>query len=99
MESANRTAAAAAVDQTRNGGGLAKPSRTVALGAVAAAGRIGGAGGAIRGDPPSVPARGPAPSNAIRATREIADACTFSLDDFKYQYPNEPVPHGHTPDG
>ncbi|MEN0040039.1 MAG: error-prone DNA polymerase [Pseudomonadota bacterium] len=37
--------------------------------------------------------------HAIAATRAIADACTFSLDNFEYQYPNEPVPHGKTPDG
>ena len=28
---------------------------------------------------------------------EIADACTFSLDELKYEYPDEPVPHGKTP--
>ena len=28
---------------------------------------------------------------------EIADACTFSLDELKYEYPDEPVPAGKTP--
>ncbi|MEL6504875.1 MAG: error-prone DNA polymerase [Pseudomonadota bacterium] len=36
--------------------------------------------------------------HAIAATRQIADACTFTLDTFQYQYPNEPVPEGKTPD-
>ena len=34
--------------------------------------------------------------HAIRATREVADACTFSLDDLKYQYPHEIVPEGRS---
>ncbi|TRW99616.1 DNA polymerase III subunit alpha [Paracoccus sp. M683] len=36
--------------------------------------------------------------HAIRATREIADACAFSLEDLRYEYPNEAVPHGRTAD-
>ena len=35
--------------------------------------------------------------HAIRATRDVADACTFSLDDLKYQYPSEVIPDGCTP--
>jgi error-prone DNA polymerase len=35
--------------------------------------------------------------DALRHTIEIADACTFSLDELKYEYPEEPVPHGKTP--
>ena len=37
--------------------------------------------------------------DAIRATREVADACTFSLTELKYEYPHEPVPEGRTRDG
>ena len=37
--------------------------------------------------------------HAIRATREIVKACTFSLDELRYEYPHEPVPEGHTRDG
>ena len=33
---------------------------------------------------------------AIARTVEIADACRFSLDDLKYEYPDEPVPPGKT---
>ena len=32
-----------------------------------------------------------------RRSVEIADACTFSLDELKYEYPDEPVPAGKTP--
>ncbi|UWR11706.1 error-prone DNA polymerase [Sulfitobacter mediterraneus] len=32
--------------------------------------------------------------HAIRATREVADACAFSLSDLKYEYPHEIVPEG-----
>ncbi len=32
--------------------------------------------------------------HAIAATRKVADACTFSLDDLKYEYPHEIVPEG-----
>ena len=35
--------------------------------------------------------------HAIRATREVADACTFDLRDLSYQYPREVVPEGRTP--
>jgi len=34
---------------------------------------------------------------ALTRTIEIADACSFSLDELKYEYPDEPVPHGKTP--
>ena len=45
--------------------------------------------------PPSEMCRLFAPwPHAIRATREVADACTFSLDDLKYEYPHEIVPQG-----
>ena len=33
---------------------------------------------------------------AIRATREVADACQFSLDDLRYEYPHEIVPQGRS---
>jgi error-prone DNA polymerase len=35
--------------------------------------------------------------DAIARTVTIAEACTFSLDDLKYEYPDEPVPPGKTP--
>ena len=35
--------------------------------------------------------------DALARTIEIAEACTFSLDELKYEYPDEPVPHGKTP--
>jgi hypothetical protein len=31
---------------------------------------------------------------AVIRTSEIAEACTFSLDELKYEYPDEPVPKG-----
>jgi error-prone DNA polymerase len=34
---------------------------------------------------------------ALARTIEIAEACTFSLDELKYEYPDEPVPPGKTP--
>src|SRR5262249_31266102 len=34
--------------------------------------------------------------DAIARTIAIADACTFSLDELKYEYPDEPVPPGKT---
>jgi error-prone DNA polymerase len=34
---------------------------------------------------------------AISNTIEIAEACTFSLDELKYEYPEEPIPEGKTP--
>jgi error-prone DNA polymerase len=35
--------------------------------------------------------------DALRSSVEIAAACTFSLDELKYEYPDEPVPAGKTP--
>jgi len=35
--------------------------------------------------------------DALRLSVEIAQACTFSLDELKYEYPDEPVPDGKTP--
>jgi error-prone DNA polymerase len=35
--------------------------------------------------------------DALARTIEIADACTFSLDELRYEYPDEPVPEGKTP--
>ena len=35
--------------------------------------------------------------DALARTIEIADSCTFSLDELKYEYPDEPVPDGKTP--
>jgi len=35
--------------------------------------------------------------DALRRSIEIADACSFSLDELKYEYPDEPVPDGKTP--
>jgi error-prone DNA polymerase len=35
--------------------------------------------------------------DAVARTVEIAEACRFSLDDLAYNYPNEPVPPGKTP--
>ncbi len=35
--------------------------------------------------------------DAVARSVEIADACRFSLDGLKYEYPDEPVPHGKTP--
>jgi error-prone DNA polymerase len=35
--------------------------------------------------------------DALERTIEIADACTFSLDELHYEYPDEPVPQGKTP--
>lgn len=34
---------------------------------------------------------------AIAATQDIAALCNFSLDELQYNYPNEPVPKGKTP--
>ena len=33
---------------------------------------------------------------AITATQDIVDLCPFSLDELRYNYPNEPVPDGKT---
>ena len=35
--------------------------------------------------------------DALARTVEIAESCTFSLDALKYEYPDEPVPEGKTP--
>jgi len=35
--------------------------------------------------------------DAIARTMEIAARCTFSLDELRYEYPDEPVPPGKTP--
>jgi error-prone DNA polymerase len=35
--------------------------------------------------------------HAIRATRDVADACQFSLTELAYEYPKETVPEGRTP--
>ena len=35
--------------------------------------------------------------DTLARTIEIADSCTFSLDELKYEYPDEPVPEGKTP--
>ncbi|MCZ4298133.1 error-prone DNA polymerase [Henriciella marina] len=34
---------------------------------------------------------------ALRRTQEISDRCPFSLDELAYEYPDEPVPAGTTP--
>ena len=35
--------------------------------------------------------------HAIRATRDVADACNFDLRELAYEYPRETVPKGRTP--
>ena len=35
--------------------------------------------------------------DALERTMEIAEACSFSLDELRYEYPDEPVPEGETP--
>ncbi len=35
--------------------------------------------------------------HAIRATRDVADACDFDLRELAYEYPRETVPEGRTP--
>ena len=35
--------------------------------------------------------------HAIAATRDVADACRFSLSELRYEYPEETVPGGRTP--
>jgi error-prone DNA polymerase len=35
--------------------------------------------------------------DALERSIEIADACSFSLDELHYEYPDEPVPQGKTP--
>jgi error-prone DNA polymerase len=39
------------------------------------------------------------PAAALAETVRIANLCTFSLDQLRYEYPNELVPEGHTPSG
>ena len=34
---------------------------------------------------------------ALAATRQVADACSFSLDELAYEYPREVIPEGCTP--
>ena len=36
---------------------------------------------------------------ALARTMDVARACTFSLRELSYQYPDEPVPAGHSPQG
>jgi error-prone DNA polymerase len=35
--------------------------------------------------------------NALAASREVADACLFSLEELRYEYPREVIPEGSTP--
>jgi error-prone DNA polymerase len=35
--------------------------------------------------------------NALAASREVADACLFSLEELRYEYPREVIPEGCTP--
>ena len=35
--------------------------------------------------------------DALARTLEIAEACRFSLDELVYEYPDEPMPPGKTP--
>ena len=37
------------------------------------------------------------PKAALAETLRIAEACTFSLDELRYEYPRELIPTGHTP--
>jgi error-prone DNA polymerase len=37
------------------------------------------------------------PEDALAATLDIMSRCTFSLDELRYEYPDELVPPGHTP--
>ncbi|HWK34531.1 MAG TPA: error-prone DNA polymerase, partial [Hyphomicrobium sp.] len=37
--------------------------------------------------------------DAVARTLEIAAACTFNLEDLQYEYPDEPIPPGKTPQG
>jgi error-prone DNA polymerase len=36
---------------------------------------------------------------AVARTQDIVEACTFCLDELAYEYPDEPVPPGKTPQG
>src|SRR5205814_4729889 len=35
--------------------------------------------------------------DAVERTLEIVERCRFSLDELRYEYPEEPVPYGMTP--
>lgn len=35
--------------------------------------------------------------HAITASRDVTDACDFSLDELKYEYPEDPIPDGYDP--
>ena len=35
--------------------------------------------------------------HAIAATRVVADACRFELQELRYEYPDDPIPEGRTP--
>jgi error-prone DNA polymerase len=37
------------------------------------------------------------PAEALEETMRIADMCRFSLEELRYEYPNELIPPGHTP--
>jgi len=37
------------------------------------------------------------PADLMTETLHVANRCSFSLDELKYQYPDEVVPHGETP--
>lgn len=37
------------------------------------------------------------PPDLLAETLRVAERCNFSLDELRYQYPNEVVPEGHTP--
>jgi error-prone DNA polymerase len=37
------------------------------------------------------------PADLLAATQEVARRCTFSLDELRYEYPQEVVPEGHSP--
>src|SRR3546814_19518705 len=37
------------------------------------------------------------PAHTLEETRVLAGLCTFSLDQIRYQYPREIVPHGMRP--
>jgi len=37
------------------------------------------------------------PAEALEETMRIADLCKFSLEELRYEYPNELIPPGHTP--
>jgi len=37
------------------------------------------------------------PRKALEETMRVADQCSFSLEELKYEYPHELIPEGHTP--